>query len=176
MTTTLNIYIRRSTDKKKKDSAESNLKFDNALLRADVHSPGSRELCRGSGDAALRITLHHAQNSDCRCFRVWSRARFGNRPDNFVATRIVISTSIVISRHYRNLSRLELFIRDCAFVRLHYIPRITKRDPSLAVSQILTIEKSFRLDFLLTLCSLIPCGKVSVIKWKDSFGMGSPFS
>lgn len=39
--------------------AESNLKFDNALLRTVLYSPGSRELCRESGRAthALRIIL-----------------------------------------------------------------------------------------------------------------------
>lgn len=39
--------------------AESNLKFDNALLRTVLYLPGSRELCRESGRAthALRTTL-----------------------------------------------------------------------------------------------------------------------
>jgi len=40
-----------------RDSAESNLKFDNALLWADAYSPGSRELRYGSADAGPHYVL-----------------------------------------------------------------------------------------------------------------------
>lgn len=46
--------------------AESNLKFDNALLRAVVHSPGSRELCREGSDALPRV--YHVQKPYCRWY------------------------------------------------------------------------------------------------------------
>lgn len=87
MIATFNIYIRRAGQR---GPAESNQKFDNALLRAVHHSPGSRELCRecGPADAALRITLYHVQSQDCRCFPVWSIVcTFRVRTGNFVAAR-----------------------------------------------------------------------------------------
>lgn len=46
--------------------AESNLKFDNALLRAVVHSPGSRELCREGSDVLPRV--YHVQKPYCRWY------------------------------------------------------------------------------------------------------------
>lgn len=46
--------------------AESNLKFDNALLRAVVHSPGSRELCREGNDVLPRV--YHVQKPYCRWY------------------------------------------------------------------------------------------------------------
>jgi len=46
-------------EERRKDSTGSNLKFDNALLRANAYSPGSRELCCKSADV-VRITLYRA--------------------------------------------------------------------------------------------------------------------
>ena len=61
-----------------KDSAESNLKFDNALLRADAYSPGSRELRCGSADAEHRITPYVLPYITLQVLpvRVWSCVLF----------------------------------------------------------------------------------------------------
>lgn len=78
-----------------KDSTGSNLKFDNALLRVHTYSPGSRELCCESTDAA-RIT------SCCRCASVCGLVCFSAiiQRHNFVA----VPASVIAS--YRNLSHL----------------------------------------------------------------------
>lgn len=52
--------------------AESNLKFDNALLRAAVHSPGSRELCREGSDARVTPRVSRAKAVPQVVYSVWS--------------------------------------------------------------------------------------------------------
>lgn len=54
----------------KKESTGSNLKFDNALFRADVYSPGSCELRCESADMAC-IILYRAAGAS-----VWSYVFF----------------------------------------------------------------------------------------------------
>lgn len=77
-----------------RDSAESNLKFDNALLRAGAYSPGSRELLLPDRPVRGRITYYLI--SRCRWLRVWSCVFFAiARQYNFVANR----TSLIIPRH-----------------------------------------------------------------------------
>lgn len=69
-----------------RDSAESNLKFDNALLRAGAYSPGSRELRCGSVGAGPHYLLPYITLQVLAC--VWSCVFFAIAQQyNFVEIR-----------------------------------------------------------------------------------------
>lgn len=77
-----------------KDSTGSNLKFDNALFRADAYSPGSRELWCESADTT-RIILYRAAGAS-----VWSCVLFAIVQQlNFVT----ISKSVIAAYRYHDL-------------------------------------------------------------------------